>query len=200
LEWTRNQRTFHQSRSLRAVQFRRYVFLLKESVTIQEALVMKPLSLCTVLLLSISACSSDSRPSRPSAAPSAQRADVSPLVPADLVYAKGFVQHLSDSGWAIQLVLPSKFNGFFHETKKAVFIETDKGILEVVFFDEEADVARIQTNEEKSGIPDFHKYRVTSARTTQRIEGGATYFTKYRNMLIMTGDHDLTNKLSRILT
>jgi hypothetical protein len=161
---------------------------------------MKLLSLCSVLLLSILGCASRPSIMGPPAVPSVQRTDVSPLVPADLNYAKGFVQLLSDSGWSIQRVLPSKFNGFFRETKKAAFIETDKGILEVVFFGDDAEVERIQTNEEKSEIPNYHKYVVTSAKTTRRIEGGATYFTKYRNMLIMTSDHDLNDKLRRLLT
>ena len=72
----------------------------------------------------------------PESAPAltAQKKDVSDLVPADLGFAKEFVQFLVASGWTVQPVRPSKLNGFFRETKKAAWIDTDKGILEVVFF------------------------------------------------------------------
>jgi hypothetical protein len=79
-------------------------------------------------------------------------------------------------------VQPSTFNGFFRETKKAAYIETDKGILEVVFFDTNAAVEHIQITEAARGAPSSHVYVIKSADTTQRTEGaGATYFTKYQS-------------------
>ena len=156
---------------------------------------------CGVLLcLSISACKPRSTISRTPAPLSAQRADVTPLVPAELSYAKEFVQFLNDSGWSIQTVQPSKFNGFFRETKKAAYIETDKGVLEVVFFDTNAAVEHIQITEAARGAPNNHVYVIKYADTTQRTEGaGATYFTKYRNMFIITIDRDLNDRLHLLL-
>lgn len=40
---------------------------------------------------------------------------------------RGLVQLLSDAGWPVRAVLPSKYNGYFRETGRAAFIETDKG-------------------------------------------------------------------------
>jgi hypothetical protein len=69
-----------------------------------------------------------------SSLPSPQKADVSYLIANDLSFAKDFVQSLSDTGWAIQEVRHSKFNSFFGDSREAVFIKTDKGVVEAVFF------------------------------------------------------------------
>jgi len=127
-----------------------------------------------------------------------QKKDVSDLVPADLSFAKGFVQFLIASGWTVQPVRPSKLNGFFRETKKAAWIDTDKGILEVVFFENEAQVDQIQITEERSDISTYHKYVIRTQGTTQRMEGGAAYFTKQRNMLVVTSDAQLNEALNRL--
>jgi hypothetical protein len=129
----------------------------------------------------------------------ARARDVSPLVPADLSYARGFVQLLSDAGWSIEAVYPSKFNSFFRETRKAAFIKTDKGVVEVVFFDQDAEVEQIQVREEQSEVSGYHKYSVQTPLTKQRVEGAASYFTKHRNMFIITIDRELNDALNRLL-
>ena len=160
---------------------------------------MRMLSLCSVVLLSsmLGCASRSSQVVPPSSV--AQRTDVSSLVPADLGFAKEFVQLLSDSGWQVQAVRPSKFNGFFRETNRAAWIETDKGTLEVVFFDNDTAVEQMQISEEQKRAPDYHTYVVRTAKTTQRIEGGVAYFTKHRSMLIMASDRDLNEALNRTL-
>jgi hypothetical protein len=157
------------------------------------------LSLFGVLTLS-AMLTCGSRPSvRIPASPSlASGSDVSPLVPPELSYARDFVQLLSDRGLTIQGVFASKLNGFFNETKRAAFVQTGKGVLEVVFFDTNAEVEQIQINEEKSDIPNYHKYVIRSPKTTQKMEGAATYFTKYRNVLIITIDRDLNDKVNQL--
>ena len=161
---------------------------------------MKMLAIYTVVLcFSVFACKPRSAISTMPAAPSPQRVDISPLVPAELSFAKDFVQFLSDSGWSIQGVHRSKHESFFRETNKAAYLETDHGILEVVFFDTNAAVEQIQIIEEPSTSPG-HSYLIKSTATTQRTGGfGPTYFTKYRNMFIITIDRDLNDKLQKIL-
>ena len=133
----------------------------------------------------------------PESAPAltAQKKDVSDLVPADLGFAKEFVQFLVASGWTVQPVRPSKLNGFFRETKKAAWIDTDKGIMEVVFFDNEADVEQIQITQERSNL---HIYILKTPTETRRMEGSATYFTKHGNMLIVTIDARVNEALDRL--
>jgi hypothetical protein len=46
-----------------------------------------------------------------------RKADVSRRVPAELSFAKDFVQTLSDAGWEIREVSNSKFNGFLPDTE-----------------------------------------------------------------------------------
>ena len=157
-------------------------------------------SLFGVLTLSsMLACSSPSTIRAPSPTSLASESNVSPLVPPELGYARDFVQLLSDRGLTIQGVFASKLNGFFNETKRAAFVQTGKGVLEVVFFDTNTEVEQIQINEEKSDIPNYHKYVINSAKTTQKMEGAATYFTKYRNVLIVTIDHELNDKVNQLL-
>ena len=145
------------------------------------------------------ACGSRSSVNTPASPSLAQRNDVSPLVPPELNYAREFIQLLSDKGLTIQGVFASKLNGFFHETKRAAFVQTGKGVLEVVFFDTNAEVEEIQINEEKSEIPNYHKYVIRSPKTNRKMEGAVTYFTKYQNVLIVTIDRDLNDKVNRLL-
>jgi hypothetical protein len=128
-----------------------------------------------------------------------QTKDVSPLVPADLSYAREFVQLLRDAGWSTQVVRHSKFNSFFRDTNKAAFIMTDKGVVEVIFFDREDDVEQIRVQEDES--PSTYRYIIEKPpRTKQSIVGGSpTYFIKHRNMFMITIDPDLSDGLNRLL-
>ena len=158
------------------------------------------LSLCGILTLSLTlACGSRSSLSAPAAPSLTPRNDVSPLVPTELNYARDFIQLLKDKGVTIQGVFPSKLNGFFHETNRAAFVQTGKGVLEVVFFDTDAEVEQIEINEERSDIPNYHSYVIRSLKTTGKMEGAATYFAKYRNVLIVTIDRDLNHSVNQLL-
>jgi hypothetical protein len=128
----------------------------------------------------------------------AQGRDVSHLIPAQISYAIEFVQRLSDAGWSVQKVALSKYNGGYFGPTKAIWIKTDKGILEVVFFDKPADLAAIQLQEEESGR--YHKYTITLANKTERMEGRLpVYFTKYQDKLIITYDRELNEALNVLL-
>lgn len=131
---------------------------------------------------------------------STQGPNVSHLVPAQISYATGFVQRLSDAGWLVQRVALSKYNGGYFGPTKAIWIKTDKGILEVVFFDKPADLDAIQLQEEESGTPKYHRYRITLANRTDGMEGRLpVYFTKYQDMLIITYDCELNETLNKLL-
>jgi hypothetical protein len=149
---------------------------------------------CLVGLVLMGGCGSRPRTAS-SVPPASQKTDISNLVPNDLAFAKSFVQLLVDSGWAVQPVRPSKLNGFFLQTKKAAWIDTDKGIMEVVFFDNEADVEQIQITQERSNL---HIYILKTPAETRRMGGSATYFTKHGNMLIVTIDAHLNDVLNQL--
>jgi hypothetical protein len=163
---------------------------------------MKSLALCFIYVaLSLSALSC--APQRASVAPVApymRKADVSRLVPADLSFAKDFVQTLSDAGWEIREVSNSKFNGFFPDTEKSAYIETDKGVIEAIFFQSKADVEQIQVSEVKDKSSGYHGYTVRKPpATNQRIEGGDCYFKKYRNVFVITSDREANDALNQLL-
>jgi hypothetical protein len=132
--------------------------------------------------------------------PRAQISDVSHLVPDQISYARGFVQHLSDAGLSVQKVALSKYNGGFFGPTKAVWIKTDKGILEVVFFDTPADLDAIQLHGEESVDPNYHKYTITLVNKNESIEGRLpVWFTKYQDALIITYDSEFNKTLNLLL-
>jgi len=123
-------------------------------------------------------------------------------VPPQVSYAIGFVQRLSDGGLWIQRVALSKYNGGYFGPTKAVWVKTDKGILEAVFFDKPADLDRIQLQEDETGNPKNHKYTVTlpNGQTVTWDAGHASvYFIKYRDTLIITRDGQLNEALNFLL-
>lgn len=130
----------------------------------------------------------------------AQGPDVSHLVPVQISYSTEFVQRLSDAGWSVQKVALSKYNGGYFGPTKAIWIKTDKGLLEVVFFDKPADLDAIQLEAEESGVPGYHKYRITLANKTDGMEGRLpVYFTKHQDKLIITYDRELNEALNSLL-
>ena len=70
--------------------------------------------------------------------------------------------------------------------------------MEVVFFESDAQVNQIQITEERGDKYAYHKYVIRTPATTQRMEGGAAYFTKHRNTLIVTSDAQLNETLNRL--
>lgn len=154
-------------------------------------------SVCTVLIVIIAFAS---RADVSVAPVPNQGPDVSRLVPSDISFATPLVQSLSDSGWSIQAVRHSKFNGGVLWTTKAALVKTDKGILEVAFYDKVAEVEQVQIREEPDSTPTEHKYTVTRANESHLFGGRfPVYFTKYRTMLIVTYDGKLNEAIKRFV-
>jgi hypothetical protein len=135
------------------------------------------------------------------AEPAAKKANVPHPVPDELSFAKDFLQSLVDAGWTVREVRNSKFNSFFRDTGKAAFIRTERGVVEAVFFESEAEVEQISVSEQQTGDLRYRRYIVRKPPlTNQRIEGGAScYFTKHRNVFIITTDPDLNDALKESL-
>lgn len=151
------------------------------------------------LPLALTGCTSRHGGTAP-AVPAAQtaKADVSRLVPADFSYAKDFVQLLNDSGWSVRAVRRSNFESFFRETHRAAYIETDKGVLEAVFFDSDDEVEQIRVGEEPGRAANYHEYVVRTPETTRRIGGAPFYFAKRGNVFITALDPKLCDALNRL--
>lgn len=163
---------------------------------------MKPRSLCSVTVLCLLiACGAQARIIVHPSAGQIQGPDISHLVPPDLSFATAFVQTLSDSGWTIQAVRLSIFNGgIIPQTRKAAWIKTDKGVLEVLFFDKLGDLESIQITEDDDSTPSQHKYTVKSGNESHQWAGRLpVYFAKYRNILIITYDSKLNDAIRSTL-
>lgn len=80
-----------------------------------------------------------------------QSEDVSLLKPTDVAYADAmdFARFLEDKGIKVKSVHGSKFNGFFRGIRKAAFLRTDKGIVEVIFFPDPTGAEKIQVTEQR---------------------------------------------------
>jgi len=129
-----------------------------------------------------------------------QGADVSHLVPAQIGFATEFAQRLSDSGWKVQKVALSKFNGGFFGPTKAAWIKTDHGILEVVYFDKPAELEAVTLIEETPLDADYHKYEIVLAAKTERMEGRLPVFlTKFQDKLLVVYDRKLYEALTDLL-
>lgn len=158
---------------------------------------MRSISVCAVLILIVAFAS---RANIVVAPVPNQGPDVSHLVPSDLSFATPLVQSLSDSGWSIQAVRHSKFNGGVLWTTKAAWVKTDKGIFEVVFYETVSDVEQIQIKEDSDSTPAYHKYTVTRANESHPFVGRfPVYFTKYRTMMIVTHDGKLNDAINRFV-
>jgi len=131
---------------------------------------------------------------------SGQGADVSHLVPAQIGFATEFAQQLSGSGWTVQKVALSKFNGGFFGPTKASWIKTDHGVLEVIYFDEPAELEAVKLNEETPPDAAYHKYQIVLAAKTERMEGRMPVFlTKFQDKLIVVYDRKLYEALADVL-
>jgi len=162
---------------------------------------MKFLTLCIFLIaLSLAAsCSALQRTVITDNSTLQRKLKALPLISEDLSFAKDFVRTLNDAGWIVREVHHSKFNSFFKESSKAAFIRTDKGAIEAIFFESDADVKQIRVSEAQTGDLKYHSYLVQKLPlTNQRIEGGETYFAKYRNVFIITINSELSDDLNQL--
>jgi len=129
-----------------------------------------------------------------------QGADVSHLVPAQIGFATEFAQRLSDSGWRVQKVALSKFNGGYFGPTKAAWIKTDHGVVEVVYFDKPAELEAVKLIEETPPDAAYHKYEIVLAAKIERMEGSMPVFlTKFQDKLLVVSDRKLNEALTDVL-
>ena len=129
-----------------------------------------------------------------------QGTNVSNLVPRGLEFATPSVQKLSDSGLKILAVRYSIFNGGILGTKKAAWVQTDKGIVEALFFETTARVERIQIKEIAGSTSNYHKYTVTEGDKSRGWEGRLpVFFTKSGKLLAITYDKKFSEEINHLL-
>ena len=125
------------------------------------------------------------------------------VIPTDLNFSTPLVQLLSQSGLSILSVQSSTFMSMFQSTDKAVWIKTDKGIVEAVFFADSAEVKKIQIMPQSNEIAGRYIYTIQAPPPTllhdQTIDAAfPLYFTVGRGMFIVTSNVELDKTLKSI--
>jgi hypothetical protein len=116
-----------------------------------------------------------------------------PEISDEFDYTADFVAALKAAGLSVQKVARSTWEGTFKDENKAAFIETDKGVVEVVIFTGAANAEKIRITSymtNSDGPATRYKYRLKGAA----MNGGASridaaypvYFTMYKNWFIIT--------------
>jgi hypothetical protein len=126
--------------------------------------------------------------------PIAQIQDTSLLQPTEFAYtdAMKFAHFLIDHGLIVKSVHRSRLEGFFRGVEKAAFFQTNRGVIEVVFFPGALDAEKIAVTyrrNEAEVVP--HRYRIEGQPTNGSGEIEAAYpvyFTMHRNWYIETSD------------
>lgn len=127
------------------------------------------------------------------------------VIPADVAFSAPLVQALSQSGLSIMSVRSSTYMAFFQSTDKVVWIETDEGIVEAVFFANSAEVEQIHITEQtKEGEPRY-LYTIHAPAPTlvhdQTIDAAfPLYFTPKNDILMITSSEELDKTLKHILS
>jgi hypothetical protein len=126
-------------------------------------------------------------------------------IPADLSFSSSLAQRLSSSGLIVLSVQGSKWNGMFQTTSKAVWIETNKGIVEAVFFANSIEAQQIQVASLSNKIAGRYAYKIQASPPTLVHEvtidsAFPLYFTAQDNMFLITSNADLYETLKRIFS
>lgn len=124
-------------------------------------------------------------------------------IPADLVFATPLVRTLSKSGLSVLSIQSSTYMALFPSTDKAVWIKTDEGIVEAIFFADSAEVEQIHVAEQVNEVEGRYLYTIQAPPPTllhnQIIDAAfPLYFTAKQDMLMVTSNAELDETLKRI--
>jgi hypothetical protein len=102
-------------------------------------------------------------------------------------------------------VQSSTYVAMFQSTDKAVWIETNEGIVEAVFFASSAEVEQIHIAEQKNEAEGRYLYTIQAPAPTQlhdqTIDAAfPLYFTGKNDMLLITSSEELDKTLKHIFS
>lgn len=167
-----------------------------------------PVAATFFLLVVLTSCSSVTKPtespkltSTPVTAQTIQPTKAA--IPTDLAFSSPLVQALSQYGLSILSVQSSTYVAMFPSTNKAVWIETNEGIVEAVFFDDPSEAEQIHITEQPNKTAGRYLYLIQAPAPTlshdQTIDAAfPLYFTAAHNMLMETSSVELDRTLKRI--
>jgi hypothetical protein len=130
-----------------------------------------------------------------------QREELSLMGPKDVAYAEAmqFAQSLRQQGFTVQSIHRSKMESFFSGLPKAAFLRTDKGVIEVIFFDEPTGAEKVRVIEQRQGNRYLYAFEgQPHPQPGERIDAGhPTYFIPYRNWFMVVTDKELASALQQ---
>ncbi len=123
----------------------------------------------------------------------------------DLAFSTPLVEVLRQSGLIIMSVQSSTYVAIFPSTDKAAWIETNKGIVEAVFFADSAEVEQIHITEQPKQTAGRYLYAIQAPPPTllheQTIDAAfPLYFTTKSDMLMITSSEELDKTLKEIFS
>ena len=126
-------------------------------------------------------------------------------IPANLAFSSPLVQVLSQFRLSILSVQSSTYAAIFPTTDKAVWIETNEGIVEAIFFADSDEAAQIHITEQPSQTAGRYLYIIQAPPPTllqnQTIDAAfPLYFTTESDMLIITSSKELDKTLKHIFS
>jgi hypothetical protein len=161
-----------------------------------------------LLLLSLAACSSAPRATGrlgPTVTTSPVQAIAPTAIPwsTDLAFANPLVELLRGGALTVLSVRSSVYDGMFQSTYRAAWIETDRGIVEAVFFADPAEVEQIRVTP-VTGEVGRYIYKIQAPAPTLSHDvtidaGFPLYFTLQHSMFLVTSNAELDETLKRIL-
>ena len=132
-----------------------------------------------------------------------QSDDTSLMRSTDIAYeeAMKFAQLLREHGFTVRSVHRSKMEGFFKGLNKAAFIRTDKGVVEVIFFDDPAGAEKVQVLEQREDERYIYSFngQPQPKRNDWFSSSHPVYFITHQNYLMLTSEKDLAASLKHTL-
>lgn len=160
-----------------------------------------------LVLVVLTACTSASKPTIP---PKLTEATIpieptQVVIPTELAFSTPLVQVLSQSGLSIMSVQDSTYMAMFASTDRAVWIKTNEGIVEVIFFAHPSEVEQIHITEQPNQSGGRHLYIVQAPSPTllhdQTIDAAfPIYFTVSNDMFMVTSSEVLDKTLKHIFS
>jgi hypothetical protein len=126
------------------------------------------------------------------------------VLPTDLNYARPMVQLLNQSGVTVQSVHHAKEESMFQSTHQAASIETDLGVVDIVFFAVASETKGIQVSSLAAQEAGRYVYRISAPHPTLSHDvtmdaDRPVYFLAQAGMFTITENAQLHTALKRIL-
>lgn len=162
------------------------------------------------LLMALTSCASATKPTKAlkpteTIIPIQTIQPIQAVPPTNLAFSTPLVQALSNSGLSVMSVQSSTFAAIFPSTNKAVWIKTNEGILDAVFFNNDIETKQIHITEQPDKTGGRYLYTIQAPPPTllhdQTINAAfPLYFTVSSEIFMVTSSEELDKTLKYIFS